>query len=123
MKKLLLFVLALGVALPALAAPGHRMPPPPHKDWHMNMLDEDWDARFVRYEKKIKRLVRAYKHQRPGSYKAAEIKKDLSKEIARLRKDQLAMKKKTCVLFKEILKICKKAWRKTKKYTAAAGCF
>ena len=104
MKKLLLFVLALGVALPALAAPGHRMPPPPHKDWHMNMLDEDWDARFVRYEKKIKRLVRAYKHQRPGSYKAAEIKKDLSKEIARLRKDQLAMKKENLRSFQRDIK-------------------
>lgn len=102
MKKLLLLVLALGVMAPAFAAPGHKMPPPSYKGWQM--LDEDWDARFMRYEKKIKSLVRAYKRERPDSYKAQKLKKDLSKEIARLRKDQISMQKENLRSLKRDLK-------------------
>lgn len=68
------------------------------------MMDADWDVRFKRHEAKIKRFVRKYKKAKPGSYKAGEAKKDLSKQVARLRKDQLAMAKENLRTFKKDLK-------------------
>ena len=104
MKKLFLFVLSVGVFGPAFAAPGPKMPPPPPFPAKPVMMDADWDVRFKRHEAKIKRFVRKYKKAKPGSYKAGEAKKDLSKQVARLRKDQLAMAKENLRTFKKDLK-------------------
>lgn len=104
MKKLFLFVLSVGVFGPAFAAPGPKMPPPPPFPVKPVMMDADWDVRFKRHEAKIKRFVRKYKKAKPGSYKAGEAKKDLSKQVARLRKDQLAMAKENLRTFKKDLK-------------------
>lgn len=104
MKKLFLFVLSVGVFGPVFAAPGPKMPPPPPFPAKPVMMDADWDVRFKRHEAKIKRFVRKYKKAKPGSYKAGEAKKDLSKQVARLRKDQLAMAKENLRTFKKDLK-------------------